>query len=51
MTGFMRDDPRLVGGVERRVFLRQTLSLGALTLLTGCDISDQGGVQRVLRAM
>ncbi len=51
MTGFMRDDPRLVGGVERRVFLRQTLSLGALTLLTGCDISEQGGVQRVLRAM
>jgi DMSO/TMAO reductase YedYZ molybdopterin-dependent catalytic subunit len=31
--------------------LRQTLSLGALTLLTGCDISDQDGVQKVLHAM
>jgi DMSO/TMAO reductase YedYZ molybdopterin-dependent catalytic subunit len=41
----------LVGQLERRLFLRQTLSLGALTLLTGCDISDQDGVQKVLRAM
>jgi DMSO/TMAO reductase YedYZ molybdopterin-dependent catalytic subunit len=41
----------LVSRIERRLFLRQTLSLGALTLLTGCDISDQGGVQKVLHAM
>jgi DMSO/TMAO reductase YedYZ molybdopterin-dependent catalytic subunit len=41
----------LVHGIERRLFLRQTLSLGALTLLTGCDISDQDGVQKVLHAM
>jgi DMSO/TMAO reductase YedYZ molybdopterin-dependent catalytic subunit len=33
------------------LFLRQTLSLGALTLLTGCDISDQDGVQKMLHAM
>jgi DMSO/TMAO reductase YedYZ molybdopterin-dependent catalytic subunit len=41
----------LVGEIERRLFLRQTLSLGALTLLTGCDITDQDGMQKMLRAM
>jgi len=41
----------LVGQLERRLFLRQTLSLGALTLMTGCDISDQDSVQKVLHAM
>jgi len=41
----------LVHGIERRLFLRQTLSLGALTLLTGCDISDSDAVQRVLHAI
>ncbi|HUC70760.1 MAG TPA: molybdopterin-dependent oxidoreductase, partial [Stellaceae bacterium] len=41
----------LVTGIERRLFLRQTLSLGALSLLTGCDISDQPSVQRVLELM
>jgi DMSO/TMAO reductase YedYZ molybdopterin-dependent catalytic subunit len=40
-----------VSDIERRLFLRQTLSVGALALLTGCDISDQDGVQKVLRAM
>jgi DMSO/TMAO reductase YedYZ molybdopterin-dependent catalytic subunit len=41
----------MVTGIERRLFLRQALSLGALTLLTGCDISDRDDVQAVLRAM
>jgi DMSO/TMAO reductase YedYZ molybdopterin-dependent catalytic subunit len=40
-----------VTGIERRLFLRQALSLGALTLLTGCDISDRDDVQAVLKAM
>ncbi len=40
-----------VTGIERRLFLRQTLSLGALTLLTGCDISDHRSVQAVLKLM
>jgi DMSO/TMAO reductase YedYZ molybdopterin-dependent catalytic subunit len=40
-----------VAAIERRLFLRQTLSLGALALLTGCDISDQDQVQTVLKAM
>lgn len=38
----------LVTRIERRLFLRQSLSLGALALLTGCDISDQDEVQSVL---
>jgi DMSO/TMAO reductase YedYZ molybdopterin-dependent catalytic subunit len=34
--------------LERRLFLKQTLSLGALTLLSGCDVTDDDNVQRVL---
>src|SRR6202011_4086952 len=34
--------------IERRIFLRQGLSLGALTLLTGCDITDTSAVQGAL---
>jgi len=41
----------LVTLAERRLFLKRGLSFGALTLLTGCDISSDDGVQRVLRAM
>jgi DMSO/TMAO reductase YedYZ molybdopterin-dependent catalytic subunit len=41
----------VVSGIERRLFLRNTLSLGALTFLTGCDISDQDEVQKILDAM
>jgi DMSO/TMAO reductase YedYZ molybdopterin-dependent catalytic subunit len=41
----------VIGGIERRLFLRQTLSLGALSLLTGCDITDNDQVQSVLRLM
>ena len=37
--------------VERRFFLRQGLSLGALSLLAGCNITDQESVQRVLMNM
>ena len=51
MTRPLLEPTPLVRRIERRLFLRQTLSLGALTLLTGCDISDQDGVQKVLHAM
>jgi len=40
-----------VANLERRLFLKRGLSLGALSLLSGCDITDQEGVQRVLMAM
>ena len=41
----------LVERVERRLFLRQALSVGALALLAGCDITDQDEVQAILRWM
>ena len=37
--------------LERRVFLKQGLSLGALTLLSGCDVTDAEAVQKVLSSM
>ena len=37
--------------LERRRLLRGGLSLGALTMLTGCDISDGDAVQRALAAV
>ncbi len=37
--------------LERRLFLKRGLSLGALTLLSGCDVTDAEGVQKVLSAM
>jgi DMSO/TMAO reductase YedYZ molybdopterin-dependent catalytic subunit len=37
--------------LERRLFLRQGLSIGALTLLAGCELTDQESVQRILWAM
>ena len=40
-----------IASLERRLFLRRGLSLGALALLSGCNITDQEGVQRVLWAM
>jgi DMSO/TMAO reductase YedYZ molybdopterin-dependent catalytic subunit len=41
----------VIRGIERRGFLRGTLSLGALTLLTGCDISNDASLQGALRAI
>jgi len=37
--------------LDRRALLRSGMSLGALTLLTGCDISDNDTVQGMLAAM
>ncbi len=37
--------------LERRLFLRSSLSLGALTLLTGCNLQDGDTTDRVLWAM
>jgi DMSO/TMAO reductase YedYZ molybdopterin-dependent catalytic subunit len=36
---------------SRRLFLRGTLSIGALSLLTGCNLEDDDVVDRVLSAM
>jgi DMSO/TMAO reductase YedYZ molybdopterin-dependent catalytic subunit len=37
--------------VSRRLFLRGTFSVGALSLLTGCNLEDDDAVDRVLFAM
>ena len=42
---------REVVALERRLFFKQGLSLGALTLLSGCDITDADAVQKVLWSM
>ena len=44
----------LLASVERRLFLKRGLSLGALALLSGCDlgnVTDDERVQRMLTAM
>ena len=47
----LKENRKLVESVERRAFLRGTFSLGAFTMLTGCDISNKDATQSVLRAM
>jgi DMSO/TMAO reductase YedYZ molybdopterin-dependent catalytic subunit len=42
---------REIASLERRVFLKRGLSMGALTLLSGCDVTNPESVQRVLTAM
>jgi DMSO/TMAO reductase YedYZ molybdopterin-dependent catalytic subunit len=41
----------LVEDFNRRKILRGALTLGALTLLTGCDVSEEDSVQKALRAV
>lgn len=41
----------LVADINRRGVLRGAISLGALTLLTGCDVTEEEPVQKVLRAV
>ncbi len=41
----------LLASLERRLFLRRGLSLGALSLLAGCDLTDNESVQKVLTSM
>jgi DMSO/TMAO reductase YedYZ molybdopterin-dependent catalytic subunit len=43
--------PKQIQLIERRLFLKHSLSLGALALLTGCDVTDADAVQKVLWAM
>ncbi len=45
------ENRKLIHGIERRGFLRGTLTLGAVMLLSGCDISNEQSLQSVLRAI
>jgi DMSO/TMAO reductase YedYZ molybdopterin-dependent catalytic subunit len=42
---------REVANLERRIFMKRGLSLGALTLLSGCDVTNGESVQHVLHTM
>jgi len=42
---------RQIRNIERRLFLRQGLSLGALALLSGCELTEDENVQSILLAM
>ena len=44
-------DRALVEQINRRNVLRGTVSLGALTMLTGCDVSENDSVQKALRTV
>jgi hypothetical protein len=55
MSSLLRPDRGILGAeaasvrrLERRGFLKGSLSLGALGLLTGCDLTDNEPVQRLL---
>ncbi len=45
------DRRRVIESIDRRRLLSGSLSLGALAMLTGCDISDRDSVQSVLRSV
>lgn len=45
------DHTTLIKDIDRRKVLRGALSLGALTMLTGCSVTDQGAVQAALQAV
>jgi DMSO/TMAO reductase YedYZ molybdopterin-dependent catalytic subunit len=40
-----------IRSIERRIFLKQSLSIGALSLLAGCELTADEEVQQVLGAM
>jgi DMSO/TMAO reductase YedYZ molybdopterin-dependent catalytic subunit len=48
MTAFSRPQ---IENIERRLFMQRGLSLGALALLSGCDVTDSEAVQKTLLAM
>lgn len=49
--GVLDDHKPLIASLERRGFIRGGLSLGALTMLTGCDVSTPAPVESALRGI
>ncbi len=47
----LADSRKLIQEIDRRKLLRGAVSLGALTMLTGCDVTNQSAVQSVLKAV
>jgi DMSO/TMAO reductase YedYZ molybdopterin-dependent catalytic subunit len=49
--GVLTQNRTLIDDINRRNVLRGAISLGALSLLTGCDVSENDAVQKVLRTV
>ena len=49
--GFLVHRSPQIASLERRLFLRQGLSVGALALLSGCELTGDESVQKVLSGM
>jgi DMSO/TMAO reductase YedYZ molybdopterin-dependent catalytic subunit len=47
----LQENKKLLAEIDRRKILRGAVSLGALTMLTGCDVTNRSAVQNVLRAV
>jgi DMSO/TMAO reductase YedYZ molybdopterin-dependent catalytic subunit len=47
----LHENKALIEDIDRRKILRGALSLGALTLLGGCDVTDTDSMQKVLTAV
>ena len=47
----LKDNKALVKDINRRNLLRGAVSLGALSLLTGCDVNDTSAVRSMLLAV
>ena len=47
----LEGNKKLVQAIDRRGLLRGTLSLGALAMLTGCNVSDTDTMQGFLRTI
>jgi DMSO/TMAO reductase YedYZ molybdopterin-dependent catalytic subunit len=47
----LTENKTLIEEIDRRKLLRGAVSLGALSLLTGCDVTDKSAVQSVLQAV
>ena len=50
-SGVLTANRHLVEDIDRRNVLRGAVSLGALTLLTGCDVTEEEPVQNALRTV
>ena len=50
-TSFAGHSAPLIAKIERRLFLKQGLSLGAIALLSGCELTEDDAVQKVLTSM
>jgi len=47
----LEENRKLIQEIDRRKILRGAVSLGALTMLTGCTVTDRSAVQAILRAV